>query len=529
MKTVQWLASLGLVVLIAGCQMTKTGGVIVQVPAPNETTSRAVTANDGKGDWVRIQLLRNGAVIPLSQGAPFVEQKIAGQKVALSELPPGPGYTLNVATGEKKDSGYFEVAYFESSRPFSITAGVDTVIDLKLKKAPLFVIGEGSVDHAVTSSDNQLIYLRDRLVKVFAPSKVSQTASQEVSVTLPAGASTVRSLNTVSLPKGTFGPAVFLNTDKGIGFWDFGESIVFPTMQHNVKDANDDFQPEPFVSVPDIYFSGSFSALDDEGVTRSIYTYGGKGLTAGLVIATSDDDDIQTLSDIVWYDLDEMLKLDDMKDIKEQLEGGEPVVTSISRATDFAWLATKLALFKVDKDLIAGDTEDMGDQLIEDESLMIEASLDGRSVPVDFVAVVDGRGYAGTYRGLFTGALNAAGIVELGSYTKEVIEKETVDGVETDVTKVKTISGPLTLVPGTRFQEITALAAFKHLGNAYAAAHNKTNNELIIVKNGVVVDRVLGFAGLPRGELSLAWYLQGSTPSVAIAGDNATVVYTVPQ
>lgn len=513
MKKLTWALSALLLIPILACQLPQTGGVRVVLPAP-----RTVVANSGDGDLVRIQLRRNGVVVPL-QGKSFLEQGLAGQVVTLSELLPGSGYTLAVVTGEKKAKGYFEVAYFKTSQAFEITAGVDTSVTVSLEKAPFALIEAESGRHAVVAMDGTLVYLNGDTLKT--------TAGQEQSIASLSG-KTIRSLGVVNQPKEPYGTAVFVNTDQGLAFWQPGEGLSVPTMKHNVKveDANgkEVDTPTDFTTAPDIRFSGAFSAFDttDATLKNTVYAYGGEGLTAGLVIVKSNSKDTNTLADLVWYDLDEMLKLDDMQEIKDSLSGGKPVVTGFATAPTYSWLATALATFRIDSSLVGGSADDLGDDFLNDESLQIEAYLDGRTVNIDVVGAVDGRGYAGTSRGLFTAAVDARGIVMEGS-TKvnvDVGTDEAPDIVEKDK------SGPLKLIPATKNQTITTLAAAKFGGNAYAAAYVDSTRELLILKEDAIIAQIPRLAGLPTGDLRFAWYQQDGALKLAIAGDDATVSYT---
>lgn len=495
MKKQSW-ALLALLVPLASCLLPSggTGSLRIILPSPDQGTSRAISANAPYGNLVRIQLLRNNEVIPIG-GKPYLEQGMAGQVVTLDALSPGSGYTIQVATGESEASNFFEVAYFQASEGFEITAGVDADVKVVLKPVPYRLLESTPGDHAVTNLAGHLLYIDG--------ARLISTAGVSQDLTALAGRK-VHSLRTVTQPKTPFDQMLFLNTDRGLVVWNPANGgFDLKAMKHNVTttvDGKDVDTPTDFVTSPEILLSGSFSAVADDGVTNTVYAYGGHGMTAGLAIVGSDSKEVNTVSDLVWDDLDSMLALDENQDIKESLEGAADVVTGFATASTYAWLATALDTYRIDQGKVSG-TDELGDDFLDDPALQVKAVLDGRTVPMVVVGAVDGRGYGGTNRGLFTAEVDSNGAVLNG--------------------------GTLHLIAATKNLKIAKLSAYKHNGIAYAAAYSESTKDLLILKEDVVVARVPGFAGLPRGIPRLAWWVDGTVLTLAIAGDNGTVTYPI--
>jgi hypothetical protein len=255
-------------------------------------------------------------------------------------------------------------------------------------------------------------------------------------------------------------------------------------MVHDVDGSSESFNPE-------VWFSGSFAA----GGT-AVYVYGGPGLNAGLAVVDSASPGFNNFGAMPWFDLEGLLGIDGMDAIKDALEGGDPAISGFATTGTWAWMIT------------GKSTTQLGEKFQDlDPDVMIEAVLDGRTEPIYSVAGADGRGYAGTESGLFTGVVLSDGKVNTFASTGK--------------------NSLTTLIDGTRDLSFTQLSAYKSGTTVYAAAYTPSSEELFILKGDTVIESFPVFAGLPQGELKFAWWVEGTTLKLAIAGDDATVTYNV--
>jgi len=502
MKKLARALGAALLVALVGCQFpaNDTGSLRVKLPSP-----RAVAVNNGKGDLVRIQLIRNGVVVPL-EGKAFRQESLAGQTITMNEMTVGSGYTLNVATGQALSSGFFEVAYFQTTDRFEISAGVDTTVNVTLGAAP-FALEEAtaSADHAVAVlNGTSLAYIDGTSVKM--QGTVQQTIPLDG---LYSAGAKVKGLSFVERPfLNDTNKDVLIATTKGLAYSiGFGAPVL--KMSHDVENVTD-----PVVFSPEVWFSGSFTAMGTDNVKNTVYAYGGPGLNAGVAVTKSKSTEAPANPGVMrWYDLEGLLGLDGMEQVKESLKGGEPAITGFTATQKWSWMASALGTFRIEGSMITDGTKALGDAFQKlDPAVMIKAVFEGRTEPIVTVAGVSGRGYAGTQRGLFTGVLSEDG------------------------TKAGSVVGAgalgdawLGLIAGTRNLSIAQVAAYKKEdGTVYAAAFTPTTRELLIVTNDAVTKRFPVFSGLPKGDLKFAWWLHGTILKLAISGDDATVTYTVP-
>lgn len=173
--------------ILNGCSLdqNQTGAIKLGVPA----TARATSDN------TKIVLSRNGQQIEISA-------EFSGNTIVINGLPPGSGYNLSVAFGTRHPSGYFEVDRYTTARDFSVDAGTDTGLTLKLADSPFTVLAPAFSATAVVGSD---VY---RLVG----NNLFKNGGADGTNILPAGV-IPRSLSTGYR---TASAELFINTNKGI-------------------------------------------------------------------------------------------------------------------------------------------------------------------------------------------------------------------------------------------------------------------------------------------------------------------------
>jgi len=490
MKTLKAILAGALVLALAACQIpfSGTGSLKIQLPGG------ARAAAGSTGDLVRLQLTRNGVVIPLS-GGDYIEKVLAGQTVSLDGLSPGPGYNILVSTGLRNaGETFYRTKLFQKSEPFEISAGTDTSVNLTLSASRFTVLESvaGSAHGATTDSNGSiLIYLNG--------AGTVQVSNGGVSTNIPVsnwsnlGSATVNGLgyNNAFLPA-----TLWINTTKGI-FESTPPSSTIGSMP--MSDSNN------ATITPVVTESGSV-ILHDSATTQDnkIAYYAGSGMTAGIRVNT----------DPKWQTLTDLLSLDSMSSLKDTLSKSGQVIRGFASASPFAYLSTAIGTYRIPAELIAGTTQGLGNSLKDGKdangvSIIVEPD-DGSLIIGPVSVFSDGASkavaFGGTVKGLFASAVDP------------------LKGIP------QTPSGHLGLVagtPGLNISQVATSAVKAADGTVYTAAYSANTRELLLLKDLAVVDHISAFEGLPSGSLKFTWYVTTvssvHTLHLVASGGDATV------
>ena len=107
--------------VVSGCSLDQNQSGAIKLGVPPESRASA--------DTTKIVLSRNDQVVEINA-------EYSGNTIIINGLPPGNGYSLSVAFGTRHPSGYFEVDRYASANNFSVDAGSDTGLSLKLAPSP---------------------------------------------------------------------------------------------------------------------------------------------------------------------------------------------------------------------------------------------------------------------------------------------------------------------------------------------------------------------------------------------------------
>jgi hypothetical protein len=488
-----------LAVLLAACQFPGAVGVgSLKISVPSPSGARQVAANAGKGDLVRIQLVRNGVIVPLS-GQDFLEQGMAGQTVTIDSLPTGTGYKIYVASGQKNfttGGGFFETAYFQSSDSFEISAGTSTAVSVTLAPTPVSVIEDvANSFHAVTVSGSSLYFIEGTDFDYTSNGDPSTTSPTQAVANYSTGARVTSISNT---PYG-----FWFNTSRGV-LVSSGSTIPAFNMLNS--------SGTPLSPVPQAYTSGTIILS-----AGALAYYYGPGLTAGFAASSSSTTGDFNSGNPKWSTLSAMLNLSSSATLQNALNKLDQAVYGVASDNKaYVYLSTGIGTFRLDSTLVGQNTSALGDNLANgkdnNQQSILVATDDGSLIgPVSTYSDGSATAYAfaGTGKGLFASTVGpTTGIPD---------------------------SGKLSVVAGTSGLNITSLAtrAFAAAGPnfAYTAAYSASSREVLIYQNLTLIKRISALAGLPSGTPQFTWYQYNtSAPAtthllLVITGTDATVEY----
>lgn len=473
MKNVLGLVTIALMVVVVACQVpSSTGAGSLRVVLPSPTGSRTVTANDGYGNVVRIQLVRSGVIVPLS-GQSYLQQTMAGQTVTLDSIPVGTNYQLYVATGQIDTSGFFEVAYYQVSSAFQITAGASTAVSVTLNSTPIAVVEATgtSYAHAAVNGGSGLYFINGSQFSAVSsgdPAASAGNISSTTPGTYPSG--TIYSLSYNSASNSPF----WLSTSAGIY-----TSSSWPTFS---------LMSSPTTAV---YHSGVIYI----GSSGSLAYYWGAGLNAGLSASTAYSSVALPSS---WTTMSSL-----SSSLQSQLSGLSQAITAVASdgGSNYAYLATGLGSYIVP----ASQISTLDPSTVS--SLTVLSTADGTLIgPLTTYSNGSSVAYtfAGTTKGLYAAPVNVS------------------TGVPTSS------DGKLDLVSGTSGLNITSLYTAGYNSVPLTVAYSATTGQVLIFVYSSLVFTYPTLAGLPSGTPQFTMYstnLGGSTYIVylVITGTDATV------
>lgn len=481
-----------LALLVASCQLpfAGTGSIKVQIPAGNAGR----VAADGHGATARLQLVRNNAVVPLA-GKQFVEASRSGGTITIDGIPAGSGYVLYFAAGDQTDN-FFVVSDFGASGAFEVSAGTDTAVSVTAKPSPLALLASGAGPHkSAVVGDQSTLY--------FTKANGFYSATTQAGALSPGSGTSLsgtewgaRTLNSLGITTNAAGALTLsFNTNEGVGYHG-GAAFSFSMLD---KDGVE------MVSKPNVTRSGAFTYG-----AKTLHLYSGKGLTAGMAVTDSGEEDQNPW----WFDIESLLELGDLS---ESLKDQDGLILDFATTDEFAYVSTVLGVFRIDTDVLntdEGDTDALADQFINPtDAIKVGVKLGDRALAIGPVGAfgtgTGGLVFAGTKKGLFSAATN-------------------IDG------QPQPNFDSLALVDGTFGLNIGAVSTTNFFGTAYTAAWAKNSGDVVVVKgqNQLVVT-LPGLSGLPTGPLTLTWWNADDGEGhydlkLVISGDNGTVEYSVP-
>lgn len=469
MKKMFGVLAILLALLLASCQVPFSGLGSIKISLPN--TARTVNAGDGKGNIVRIQLVQNGInLVPLSTSTSYLQAPLAGQDIEITDLNPGSNYTLLVATGEIKTSGFFEVSYFNTSEPFDIIAGESQDVPVTLNKntGRSLLTHSASATQAVTTVGSSLYYLDNG-------SLTSRTSIGETSGSTVANldGKNVRSLSTA-------GTEAWINTDSGI-FRSASSGALGPVSGADTFNA---------------YDSGrvTINNISSSVTSATISYYTGKGTVGGVKL------DINNGAGGKWVEFSTALGSSLAKYSNSQLLSG------IASTDKFAYLATAVGLMRVNTDLIKEASADRDPSTYLTNKLAngdFEVSYNPEAKVSSVSTYSNGTKafvFVASDKGLYGANVNASTGVSTGDLPA------------------------LADTEGQMFGKVSTATSANEDATVYTAAYNVSTRSVMVFKDLNLVRIIPAFNGLPNGNLSFAWLGANNLVIVGDAsGPNATV------
>jgi hypothetical protein len=462
----RYFVLLAAALLLAACQVPVGSGGTLKVVLPG-SGAKATLANSTA---VRLQLVRNNVIVPISGGA-FLEHSLNGGTVAIDGLAPGQGYVLLVSTGHRNlGETFYTTDLFEQSTPFEITAGADTSVSVTLDTSVVLPVeSANSSAHSATVLTGTLYYLNGADLY-----QASNLTGGNGSSLASGYAGTVGQSNVTGLSND--GGNLWLNTSQGI----YTQSSSTSAFTNQVLTG--------LSSIPAVIDSGTATVGSD-----SLKYYYGSGLNAGVMVG----------SDTTWKTVaDDLLNLS--SDLKDKLQGQIIRGLAVSQG-NVGVLSTSLGAYCIVPGMLTDSTE-LGNDLsngtdTNGNSIILQPSdtslLFG---PVSVYSNGDGTYYfGGTPKGLYGGQATGTGLPT---------------------------GGVLNLIAGTAGLNITKLATYESTFNnlVYTAAYSATSREVLVVSNLGLTKRIPVFAGLPSGDLRLTFYKDGSNNLyLVVTGADATV------
>jgi len=469
------------------------------------------------GDPVRIQLLRNGKVVQLS-GKPFLEEKAAGQTIVIDGLNAGAGYQVLVVAGSYQE-GFFVAKQFGRSDLFEIVPGVDTTQKVEPGHLDVsYLPGSANLEGAVATVNGELYYLASDGVR-----KLGSSSPWSISAL---GGSTVHSFGKgYEYRSGAFFPMgserLQINTSAGLSY----------LRGQGVTSAVIDTASGP--SHPNVTSSSAVRLEGDDGPFY-FYLYAGSGLTGGGMVM---DEGAVVAEE--WSDLESGLN-DLDQSIRDTLQKARDAIGGFDSTSEYAYISTAAGAFRLTNQMISKGVDKFGEYFsvdhpdwkpLDDSHRSLEVLIDA-SEPVGPISTASlgstGLVFIGTYKGLFSGPVDADGLISEGPTRKYTPKWESEDSSGNTVvqTGAEAENHVATLVPGTLNRNFVRLASVAYQGDVYTAAYAADTAELYILKGRQVLTTLPSFGGLPAGVPEFAWYASEGL-KLAIAGDDGSVLLTV--
>jgi hypothetical protein len=355
MKKLIGIATAALLVLVS-CQVPFTGAGAVRISLANASSSSGGKSLN-QGDPVRIQLVRNNAIIPQS-GQDYQEVKFASQTVTIDQLSPGTGYKVLVAGGSY-DNGFFVAKNFGQSKDFEVTAGVESAVGVTADLSELTVLSAGSQGAAAVVG-GKLDYLSGGSIKEFGNSTPLLNSTSGLTIrSFSTGLNNKLYATDLTTPASNLvlsnfaDEQLWVNTSQGIAVFD-GTSLSTPTITHEAGTAD---------THPDVAFSGSIAIINDADITLSdssvikhdnkayfLHLYGGAGTSAGARFETSSDTAADHANP-VWYSVDD--KISNLpSSVTDILNKSGNLFLGYAKADNYALIASSMGVYRVTKTMI---------------------------------------------------------------------------------------------------------------------------------------------------------------------------------
>jgi len=472
------------------------------------------------GDPVRVQLLRNGTVVELS-GKAYLEEKSAGQTLVIDGLNAGSGYQVLVAAGEYQE-GFFVGKQFGRSELFEIVAGVDTAQTVAPDHLSLtYLQNSAGQPGAVAVVNEELYYLATdgvRKLGLATPWSVSALGSQNVNsfgtgYEYRAGG---------HFPMGT--ERLQINTTAGLSYLS-GQGVTVPGINQESGTVH-----------PNITSS---SAVRFEGQDDPFYffLYSGEGLTAGGLVMDEGETELEG-----WASLESGLQ-DLDESLRDTLRNARNAIGGFDSSGEFAYISTAAGSFRLTSQMISKGVDKFGEYFsvdhpgwkpLDDERRSLEMLI-GASEPVGPISTASlgtsALVFLGTYKGLYSGPVDADGLITEGPTENYIPMWETgeddAQGNPVVGTGQETVAYKATLVQGTANRDFVQLASVAFQGVIYTAGYAADTSELYILKGREVLKRHPSFGGLPAGTPEFAWFQSEGKLKLAIAGDDGTILLVI--
>jgi|GEM_PF-3459668 len=498
--------------LLTACQMPGALGVgSLQIAVPVPAGLRAATTS-GQGNLIRIQLVRNGVVVPLG-GQNILQQGLAGQTITVNGLATGTNYKIYAASGSMNanGTGFFETSYYAASDPFEISAGTSTSVSVTLNPTPISIIEDGgtSVNHAAVSYNNALYFIDGadfKFVTGADPAPAATLSTQIAGFLSSAGAATGTKVYSVSFNGYS---SFWFNTSQGILPFDATEvGGLFQNVSTGTGTAS-----------LAVWQSGTVTLTGGSALAF----YYGPGLTVGLAPAANYGNAPFSSGVPTWTTLTSMLSLSPGSTLETALNKLNQAVSGVATdAANYVYISTGIGAYRLDSSLLGQGTSQLGIDLTNGNdgngNSILLATEDGSLIgPVSTYSDTSSKAFAfaGTTKGLYAAAVAPASGIPSGD-------------------------GKLQLLTETSGLNITGLQTLPHLASsstngpntAYTVAYSATTNEVLIYNDLSLVTRLSALAGLPSGTLNFTWHLYNNGSGreyllLVIAGSDATVEYPV--
>lgn len=517
----RFLVALIALSIVASCALPFGGTGSLKISLEGVQARAAVDA----GDPVRIQLLRNGTVVPLS-GKAYLEVKAAGQTVVRDGLNAGSGYQVLVASGKYHD-GLFVGTQFGRSKAFEIVAGVDTAQTVAPDHLNLtYLPKSGGKAGAVAVVNNELYYLASDGIRRFGLETPWSVAAL--------GSDTINSFGRgYEYRSGAFFPMgserLQINTTAGLSYLtELG--VTAPGIPQESGTVH-----------PNVTSSSSVRLEGEDGVFY-FYLYAGGGLTAGGMVMDEGTTDGEE-----WADLESGLE-DLDESLRDTIRKAGSVVGGFDSTDEYAYISTAVGTFRLTSQMISKGVDRFGEYFsvdhpdwtpLDDSHRSLEMLIDA-SEPVGPVSTASletsGLVFMGTKKGLYAGPVDANGLITLitegptEKYTPKW-ETENEDGETITQTGEETLAHKATAVAGTVNRSIVRLASVSFQDAIYTAAYAADTAELYLLRNRDIFRTLPSFGGLPSGVPELAWFPTTEEGTevlkLAIGGDDGSVILTV--
>lgn len=514
----RFLVALIALAVLASCALPFGGTGSLRISFEGVQARAAVVA----GDPVRIQLLRNGTVVPLS-GKAYLEEKAAGQTVVIDGLNAGSGYQVLVASGKYQD-GLFVGTQFGRSKTFEIVAGVDTAQTVAPDHLNLTYLAQSAGQAgAVAVVNEQLYYLASdgiRRLGLETPWSVAALGSGAIN-------SFGRGYEYRS---GAFFPMgserLQINTTAGLSYLT-ALGVTSPGI------------PQESGTVHPNVTSSSSVRLEGEDGAFFFYLYAGGGLTAGGMVM-----DEGTTEDEEWADLESGLE-DLDESLRDTLRKAGSVVGGFDSTDEYAYISTAVGTFRLTSQMISKGVDRFDEYFsvdhpdwkpLDDNHRSLEMLIDA-SEPVGPVSTASlgtsGLVFLGTKKGLYAGPVDADGLITEGPTEKYIPKWETENEEGETISEIgeETLAHKATIVASTANRNIVRLASVSFQGAIYTAAYAADTAELYLLKGRDLVRTLPSFGGLPAGVPELAWFPtteeEREVLKLAIGGDDGSVILTV--